>query len=342
MSDLERGLGGAWLRPLGGLFGSVARARSAAYDTGLLRSHRLDARVISVGNLVAGGAGKTPLVIALAAQLHAQGRRVAVLHRGYRAQAERGLYAIAPGQGRTADPARFGDEPVLVARRVPEVAVLAGADRVALGLRAIEAFGADTLILDDAFQHRRLVRDLDLVVLRGPRPLGNLRCLPAGPLREPVTALGRAHALLLNTTDAEIEADQLDLLPPGLPQIRYRAEVRQLVELSSQTLVPAAELDARRVLLACAVARPDGVVETLRRLGAQVVAVQRRPDHHPWSSAELEALALRARRGAALLVTTEKDAVKWLAPPEGALALRQELSFADGGSAIDALLKASA
>lgn len=331
------------------LFCAIARARAAAFERGWLRSHRLDAQVISVGNLVAGGAGKTPLVIALAQALHAQGRHVAVLHRGYRAQAERGLYSIAPGSGEDSDPAIFGDEAVLVARRVPQVAVLSGSDRAALGQRAIEQFSADTLLVDDGFQHRRLQRDLDLVVLRAPQWIGNGYCLPRGPLREPLAGLQRASVLIFHQPSG---ADKNDLDDPqdptqhpwhdwaplrshplreillSKPWLRVHSNAASLVPLDKNAAPLSLDsLRGQRVLAACAIARPQGFLADLTRLGALLVDTHIQADHAPWSRQILAQLERRAHALGALIITTEKDAVKWINPPIQAMALRQDLRF---------------
>lgn len=322
--------GGALWRPLAALYRTAIAGRAALYGTGVLRRQRVAARVISVGNLVAGGAGKTPLVIAIAEHLVAAGQRVAVLGRGYRASGEHGLNVIAPGQGSTADPAVCGDEAVLVAQRAPQVAVLSGADRVRLARTAIERFGSQVLLLDDGFQHWRLARDLDIVVLRAPRPFGNGRLLPAGPLREPIDSLHRADLVVINRSDGPL----VELLPEWLALSRRLVEVAhlplELVELATGAIRPVEQLRGQRVLLAAGVARPQSMSDTVRAVGADLVEIAARPDHHAWSSDEVAALAQRAQQLGALLLTSEKDAVKWRSPPPASCALRLVTRFISG------------
>jgi tetraacyldisaccharide 4'-kinase len=288
---------------------------------------------------VAGGAGKTPLTIALAEHLLATGHRVAVLTRGYRGSGERGVAVIEAGLGAQADPAVHGDEPVLIARRVPRAHVVIGADRVRAALRAVDELGIDTLLLDDGFQHRRLHRDLDLVVLRAPHPLDNGRCLPAGMLREPATALRRAHALVINTTDGALaEALPASLRGDG-PVLEVRGVVRQAVRHDDGAVVDASALRGRRVLLAAAVARPASVERALAALGAVIVHRELRRDHHAWRTDELLAVDRLARRLGAVVITTEKDAVKWHGEVAGAMSLRLELQPVDGAAALHRLLE---
>lgn len=325
--------GGLW-RPLAALYRTAIAGRAALYRAGVLRRQRVAARVVSVGNLVAGGAGKTPLVIAIAEHLVAAGQRVAVLGRGYRARGEHGVNVIAPGQGNAADPAICGDEAVLVARRVPQAAVLSGADRVRLAQTAIDRFGSQVLLLDDGFQHWRLERDVDIVVLRAPRPFGNGRLLPAGPLREPIDNLRRADLVVINRSDGPL----VELLPEWLALRRSLVELAhepaELIDLVSGAAGPAAQLHGQRVLVAVGLARPQSMVSSVQALGADVIEVAERPDHHAWSGDEVAALAQRAQQLGAALLTSEKDAVKWRSPPPASCALRLATRFISGADAL--------
>lgn len=276
------------LRPVSWLYGAGARAWHLAWDLGLRRPVKLDgAQVISVGNLVVGGAGKTPVVILLAQEALAAGRRVAVLSRGYgRQDAEPRHFdasALPPVE-------LVGDEPRLIARRCPGVTVWVGADRVANARRAVAA-GAEVLILDDGFQHRRLARDVN-VLLEGGDDNGLL--LPAGPLREPGSARRRATEVWRRGLDVLFEATGV------------RTPVGE--EL------PVASLRGQRVVLLLGVARPGRVEETVKALGAELVRTFAHGDHHRFTDAEREAAAATAEREGAWLVTTEKDAERL---PEG-------------------------
>jgi tetraacyldisaccharide 4'-kinase len=309
------------LWPAEGLFRLAAAARGALYDAGVLRSSRAEVPVISVGNLAVGGAGKTPAVLAIAGRLLATGRRPAVLSRGYGA-ARADDRVVADGEQVLLDAAQGGDEPVLLARRLPGLRVLCGADRAALAGKAV-ALGADVLLLDDGFQHRRLRRDLDVVVLDAANPWGNGHCLPRGPNREPPTALARAGLVWLGHVDrAAPEAlEALRLLArrfTGRGPVESRHAPRDLADGRLLRCFPLGELAGERVGLLTGVARPGSVRRTVEGLGAEVVLESPFPDHHRFTEGEVaRALEATTRAGGAWLVTTEKDAVRLPAASAG-------------------------
>ena len=310
------------LTPVSWLYGAGAALDRRLHRAGWRRRRRLSARVISVGNLVVGGAAKTPLAAWLASALHGRGRKVALLSRGYRRRGGEAVQIVSDGRRVLASSREAGDEPLLLAALAPGVPVLVSRDRGEAGLRAFSAFGAELLILDDGFQHHRLHRDLDLVCFDGSLGLGNRHLLPRGPLREPLGALRYADALAV--IDGPLPADDRELLEelaPDLPRFAATRRARGLRPLGGpRALTPLAELDGARVGLLAGVARPAGVRRTLEQLGARVVAERLFSDHHPYRPGDLRGLADQAPRW----ITTEKDAVK-LAPDWA------------GGARIDAL-----
>jgi len=332
-----------------GLFRAAVALRGALYDRGLVAAARAPVPVVSVGNLAVGGAGKTPVAMAIAGRLLAAGRRPAVLSRGYRA-ASSAPRVVSDGRGPRLGPAEAGDEPWLVARRLPGVAVLCGPDRAALAREAVGASGADVLVLDDGFQHRRLRRDLDVVVVDAGNPWGNGHCLPAGPNREPRSALARAGLVWLTHAD-RAPPGALDRLrgealrATGRPPVESRHAPRELVDGRLEPAGSPEALRGRRVGLLAGVARPESVRRTLEALGAEVAAVRAYPDHHPFTEAEVdEALAAAAAAGAGWLLTTEKDAVRL--PPGRAgdprvRALRIEAEVLAGEEALGEALAAA-
>lgn len=297
------------------LFRAGVAVRGALYESGLLRVERAGAPVISIGNVAVGGAGKTPAAIAVASRLLARGRRVALLSRGY--GATRGdARVVSDGARVLLGAAEAGDEPALVARRLPGVRVLCGPRRAEIARTAVEALGADALLLDDGFQHRSLARDLDVVVLDAADPFGNGRLLPAGPNREPRSALRRAGLLWLSRVD-QADPAALDALRELAREATGRAPVESrhapldVLDGALSGGLGLGALRGKRVLLLAGVARPGGFRRTLAALGAEIAAERVFPDHHRFEAREIEE-ALRAAAAARCegVATTEKDAVR--------------------------------
>ncbi len=326
----------AWLlRGAAGLYGAAVALRSLAYEHGWATVHRLPARVVSIGNLTVGGTGKTPMVLYLARLLIESGRRPVILSRGYagahasRRGAGRSPLVVGDGRGGVlAGPDEAGDEPVLLARRAG-VPVVVAPDRVAAGRLAIERFEADTLLLDDGLQHRRLARDLEIVLVDAGKGLGNGRLLPAGPLREPPAGLRRAHVILLTKGEKSGTRDPLlRVLRAFAPQaVMFGASYRPValaplgnssggVSASRPAGSPEASpgdaprpLAGKRALALSGLADPASFHELLAGLGAREVTPLPFPDHHHYQPADYRRIAAAAA-GADCLVTTEKDAVK--------------------------------
>ncbi len=323
------------------LFGLFARSRGEAQARS---ARKVPARVISVGNLTVGGAGKTPVAIHLARRLLESGQRPAVLSRGYgRQQSERS--AVVSDGGRVlCGVEQSGDEPQLIARACPGVPVLVGADRARLAIEAVEKFGAKTLVLDDGFQHRRLARDLDIVVLDAANPFGNGSLLPRGPLRESPQALGRASLAWISKVDqapaAEVEAlaAQVQRLT-GRPPIRSSYRIRDVADERGESLGPGA-LAGKKVLLLAGLARPYSFRATLQQAGAQVVGAAIYPDHHAFSASELADARRRAQQaGAEALAVTEKDWVRIAGESAGPLrVVKVELAILSGEEQLAQLL----
>lgn len=291
---------------MGAMFGGRAAAvafetavalRNRAYDRNWLPVHRVPVPVVSVGNLAVGGQGKTPFTIWLCHHLEARGVTVGVLSRGY-GRRSLGCIVVSRGDGPLVSARTGGDEPVLIAARTQAI-VIADRDRVRAARRAVE-LGADLLILDDGHQHRRLHRDLNLVVV-GDRLGGQL--LPAGRLREPVSmGLARAHGLVW------VEgAERIRVRGPF--QVQVAVEVRPPRALFGT--VTGLAVQGRRVGLAAGIARPERLQRAVTGLGAQVVARCFVPDHGSLSSKDLERFGRALRdAGATGWITTEKDEVK--------------------------------
>ena len=198
------------LAPLGALYGAITETRLALYRRGLLNVSKLDAPVISVGNITTGGTGKTPLVEYIARALAAEGRKVCILTRGYGRENPKARVLVSDGQQVLASENEAGDEPRLLAENLQGIAaVISDADRFAAGQWAISELGSEVFILDDGFQHLRLARDLNVATIDATDPWGGGRLLPRGRLREPRAGLARADCIVITRAD---QADDFDSL----------------------------------------------------------------------------------------------------------------------------------
>jgi len=301
----------AALRGAAALYSMATRARAAAYDRGLVEERNLPVPCISVGNLSVGGTGKTPLVAWLIDELTVLGARPAVVSRGYGGSA-RGPERVTNAGG-CAAARRFGDEPALLAARFPDIPVVVGRDRQAAGLLAVSSGGATVVVADDAFQHRRLAREVDIVVLDASRGLGNGYQLPAGPLRESPAALARAGFVVLNRVGA---APDLEGLRRTVEKLAPRAALAEadLVFAGWRDGCTGAtvELPAGAVVYAFSgIANPDSFHRTLETLGMSIKGGEIFRDHHPYGAREVARLqCAAAASGAVAAVTTAKDAVR--------------------------------
>ncbi len=285
-------------------YGAGVRLRGALYDAGLWRGERVEGlRVVSVGNLNVGGTGKTPAVLYLAELLVRAGRRVGILTRGYGRRAKEAL--TFTGAGPLPSMEEAGDEPLLLARRCPEARLFVGADRRALARRARDEFGLEVVLLDDGFQHRKLARDEDLVVVDEAVGFGNGRMLPRGPLREPLSGLRRATLFWVRASGGG--GLELPALPAPVVRTRYRPTA--WVDPSGAEHATDA-LSGRPVLALAGLARPGGFLRTLGELGVDIRGTALFPDHHRFTGRELDEVATRAAALGARVVTTEKDAVR--------------------------------
>ncbi|MEO8430331.1 MAG: tetraacyldisaccharide 4'-kinase [Acidobacteriota bacterium] len=292
------------------LWSRVLETRARRYAAGTLPSERLDRPVVSVGNLTVGGTGKTPVVEHLARWLAAAGLRPAVLSRGY-GRRSRETVVVSSGDGPLVAPDRGGDEPVLLARRLPGV-IVAVAPRRRDAARAALAHAPDVFILDDGFQHLSVRRDVDLLLLDAVEPFGGLRYPPFGRLREPLSAMGRADAFVFTRPhpgfpdEAALAAVALE--NPEAPA--FAAEIRAAGLEAASGAAAGLAADARCVAVA-GVARPATFAAALARIGIAPAETLLFPDHHRYTPSDAARIAEAARRSeSAAVVTTGKDAVK--------------------------------
>jgi tetraacyldisaccharide 4'-kinase len=284
------------MNPLTALYGGVTALRNTLFERGVLRSRRLRQPVVSIGNLSVGGSGKTPFVIALGELLQARGIRFDVLSRGYRRKTS-GVLTVDP-EGNASD---FGDEPLLIARRL-RVPVIVGESRYQAGRVAEEKFQSQLHILDDGFQHRSLARDFDIVLLTEHDFDDAL--LPAGRLREPLSSLARADAIVLPadlTLDPKLNHPKLNH-----PALRGKPLWRVERELVLPHLLP----DSGAPIVFCGIARPENFFAQVRAAGIKPAAEIAFRDHHAYTTTDLDRLlASRRKLDASGFLTTEKDAI---------------------------------
>jgi tetraacyldisaccharide 4'-kinase len=328
------------------LYGLGAGAKNAAYDLGLSQPRRLPAPVIGVGNLAVGGTGKTPLVMAIVRALQRLGLPCAIVSRGYGgvgATATKGVTWVSMGDEILVGAEVAGDEPLLLAERL-SVPVAVGPDRYEVGSAVLDELGLHVLVGDDLFQHRRLHRDLDIVCMDASDPTAG-GVLPRGRLREPMTGLRRARAVVLTRaidpkTAAQTRAWLRSFWGPN-PVLVSRHKIGGLIRHQGGGVGPG-ELKGRPVLAFCGLARPDSFRAGLEEFGLQVLGLEAFPDHYPFTAEDMARLWQQAADlGAAALVCSEKDQVRLPAglPPEMELWVTQlELEFDQGPFALDALL----
>jgi tetraacyldisaccharide 4'-kinase len=296
------------LRILSFPYGGAVFLRNAAYNGRLLTQKKLPCPVISIGNITVGGTGKTPTVITIADLMKKHGYRPAVLSRGYGGNTKSPINVVSDGQNILMNWKDAGDEPVLLAQSLPGIPVLTGMDRFLTGTAAAERFGANILILDDAFQHRRLFRDTDIVLLDAARPFGNGFLLPRGYLRENHSALARADILLRTGSVEKTEPLPGDIL---LPSFRGVHKPTGIVSGKTGQIEPPGTLRGQKVMAFAGIGSPEAFRLSLVALGADVVSCQDFPDHHPYSDSDIDDLRhLAADGGTTRLVTTEKDGVR--------------------------------
>ncbi|MGH7536617.1 MAG: tetraacyldisaccharide 4'-kinase, partial [Gemmatimonadales bacterium] len=238
-------------------YGAGVAVRAWTFASGLRAVRRLPCPVICIGNLTVGGSGKTPCTIALARWLQAGGRTPGILLRGYGRHGS-GVRVAADARNTHAGWDAVGDEAILLARHLPDVPVVVGANRFQSGLEALRRFRLDVLLLDDGFQHRQLHRDLDLVMVDATDPFGGCRLLPRGRLREPVSRLGRAHAIILSRSDQASDLPGLrrclEQIAPGAAQVLARHRPARLMRLPDLEEYPLTSLGGRRVLAVSGIA----------------------------------------------------------------------------------------
>jgi len=338
---LLRGL----LRVAAAGYAAIVRVRNFLYSCGWLKAHRVEAAVISVGNITAGGTGKTPLVVWLCRQIISNFRsqisdsQSAILTRGYKAAKE-------PRPGTQ----NYADEVAILAESCPGSKVIVNPNRLAGAAEAIGRFGAKVMVLDDGFQHRRLARDLDIVTVDAMQPFGYGKMLPAGLLREPLSSLKRAHAAVITRCD-QVAVAELDELEKKLravnPQMVIARSIHEPIcaKLADGSQVGIEQLRGKKVFAFCGIGNPDAFLGTLEALGCKLAGSEVYDDHYQYTQGSLADIFSRAGRlGADLILTTQKDWTKIIGlttgsngPPIAYLSI--EIRFLAGQDQLTSLIK---
>jgi len=297
-------------------YGVVARLRVFLYDWGWFDQRRLPVPVLSVGNLTMGGTGKTPAVILFVDWLLAQGKRVAILSRGYRRTSTAQYLMVSDGERLLVDASEAGDEPFMMAQRCPKAIVAVGADRYELGDWVLSRLPIDCLVLDDGFQHLGLYRDVNLLLVDATDAEGLAAMTPAGRLREPLRAAARATAIVITRADVPAQVTEvcrrlkatLGFMPDPIQAV-FRPE--SLVSVMTGISQPLSWSKGKTALLCSGVGHAGSFRSLVEGIGIKILDEVVHPDHHVYTSQDVEGLKAKAAElRAELVVTTEKDACK--------------------------------
>lgn len=339
---------GSWVLQLCAIpYGIITGFRRTWYQRGWRRQSRLPHPVVSVGNLTVGGTGKTPFVIWLARKIHARGKRVAILSRGYGRQDASHNMIVSDGEGLNSDWRLAGDEPVVIARNCPWAIVAVGNDRYRLGLWVLEQFSCDCFILDDGYQHLSLYRDVDLLLFDATDLEGLKGVLPAGRMREPLKAAQCADGVVFTRSECVASVRPLqerleEVLGEGMTPIVMRSVPRSLTHLSSGTVKELHYFHKNTFLVFSGIGNPEAFSTNLVASGLDIREEMRFPDHCHYGEHDLEAIRRKMKSlGVDMAVTTEKDQEKlrpWCKADDPIWVLNIELEMIKGDQELQDLL----
>lgn len=307
------------LIPFSWLYGAVIWIRNYCYTVRIFKQKHLSCTVISIGNIVAGGTGKTPAVAALAKLLKNKGFQVVILLRGYKRHSSEEITVVSDGENRLCSREESGDEADMLARQLPNIPIIVGKRRYLTGKAAIDRFKSNIVILDDGFQHRQLARDVDILTIDATQPYGTGVLLPIGTLREPISALQRADIILLTHTDAvgtniaNLKAE-LNRLAPNIPileSVHQPTALYWLNQSDGHRTMPIKNLTGKRLLAVCGIGNPDAFVTTLEKSNPEGVELFAFPDHHVYTESDLHLIEHQMQQcEAEWVITTQKDEQK--------------------------------
>ncbi|MBO6179544.1 MAG: tetraacyldisaccharide 4'-kinase [Selenomonadaceae bacterium] len=340
------------------IYRMLVNLKLGVYKIGLFHKESLSCFVISLGNVTVGGTGKTPTAQCLAREIRDMGYRVVILNRGYRAKWHGEVGVVSDGETLHMDAKEAGDEAFMLAKHLPNVPVLIGAERAITGRYAIEHFGAEVAILDDGYQHWQLNRDIDILLVDAVNVFGNGHILPRGTLREPISHISRADVCLMTKVDQAAEGsieyirdtvhkhNDKALIVESIHQPKTFIPMERWFDHIGEVGIPVSEIKGRRIMAVSAIGNPASFEQTLSDLGAVIVESLRYPDHHEYTVKEMESVFRQAdSEDAEAIVITEKDAVKF--PPEvlggeikiPVYVISVEVTFQEGAKEFRELLK---
>jgi tetraacyldisaccharide 4'-kinase len=310
----------AVLWPPAKLYELAVRLRVAAYETDYLKQKRLDATVISVGNLTLGGAGKTPVAHYIARYLKSEEHSVAILTRGYARQSSGMRVLNDPTSDSGPIPAptyrEFGDEPLMLARSLPDIPIIVNKDRYVAGRWAESKLGSEVLVLDDAYQHLAVARDLNILLIDATDPFGEFEMPPFGRLREPLYGIRRADAIIITRADRAFDQGQTQAIikyfcGDKVPVMYLYSTITRLRHLATGEVYDAKNFAGWNVAVACGIANPGAFSEDVLQAGINIVSESFFADHHSFTQEDIDRISRAAgEAGADAIVTTEKDAVR--------------------------------
>ncbi|OGW00607.1 MAG: tetraacyldisaccharide 4'-kinase [Nitrospinae bacterium RIFCSPLOWO2_01_FULL_39_10] len=281
--------------------------RLTFYRTGILKTKTLPVPVISIGNLTAGGTGKTPAVIMIAEFLEGMGKKVAVLSRGYKGKAEGEINVVSDGNNVFMNPLQSGDEPYMMAARLKGIPVITGSDRYKTGKYAIEKFGTEVILLDDGYQHVQLNRNLNILLLDSNSPFGNGYILPRGTLREPPSYINRSDVIIL--TKDKGQKSEVRSQKSEVCKSRYVSE--SFIDMNNNKTIALDEAKGKKIFAFCGIASPDSFKNSLKEAVIDIKGFVSFEDHYQFSRDDIDSLISKAKEtGSEILITTEKDAVR--------------------------------
>ena len=302
------------------LYELAVRLRVAAYETDYLKQKELTATVISVGNMTLGGAGKTPMVQYIARYLASEDHSVSILSRGYGRKSSGMRVLNDPANRNHVDSARSylesGDEPLMLARSLPDIPIIVNKDRFEAGRLAEQEFGAGVLVLDDAYQHLSLARDLNLLLIDATDTFGGFEMPPFGRLREPLYGLKRADAVIVTRADRAFDEGQTQAIikhycGDSVPIMYFYSGITALRHLATNEVYEVTNFAGWNVAVACGIGNPQAFSDDILQVGINIVGEKFFRDHHAFTQADLDEITRVAKEaGADAILTTEKDAIR--------------------------------